>query len=77
MSDRVSGVIPLQPQGTNSTIFTDCCQVAICDNQARCPHCGLPVIGWDEPTTHLRGRARWRAATFHWRWLTATRVVIP
>ena len=24
---------------TNSTKFTDCCQVAICDNEDRCPRC--------------------------------------
>lgn len=62
----VSGVIPLQPQGANSTMFTDCCQVAICDNEPRCPRCRNLVVGHDEPSSHRRGIVRWRMATRHW-----------
>lgn len=36
----------------NSTFFTRCCEVAICDNQESCPGCGKKVIPtsrrWDE-----------------------------
>ena len=28
---------------TNSTKFTTCCHVAICDNRERCPKCGADV----------------------------------
>lgn len=28
---------------TNSTTFTECCQVAVCDDQSDCPACGEPV----------------------------------
>ncbi len=30
---------------TNSTTFTTCCDVAICDNQRKCPACGEAVEG--------------------------------
>ena len=39
---------------TNSTMFTTCCGVAVCDDQANCPDCGEEVIPrssrgrWDE-----------------------------
>jgi hypothetical protein len=59
-------IVPLRPSGTNSTMFTACCGVAICDDQAGCPGCGREVVGGDEPTNHLRGRARWQNATRHW-----------
>ena len=39
----------------NSTMFTTCCEAAICDDQATCPRCGCDI----EP----RSRAgRWQAA---------------
>ena len=39
----------------NSTMFTTCCSVAICDDQAKCPECKEVI----EP----RGsRARWERA---------------
>jgi len=28
---------------TNSTLFTTCCKVAICDDQSKCPVCGEAV----------------------------------
>jgi len=56
----------LQPNGTNSTIFTSCCQVAICDDEAKCPHCREDVIGADAETKYQRGRIRWNYATAHW-----------
>jgi len=24
---------------TNSTLFTECCEVAICNDESHCPHC--------------------------------------
>jgi len=62
-----SGVNPIFPRGTNSTMFTDCCDVAICDDERHCPKCGNPVIGYDADTNHERGKIRWAAATRHWK----------
>ena len=59
-------IIPLRPSGTNSTMFTVCCEVAICDYETKCPVCKRLVVGHDEPTDHRRGLARWRNATNHW-----------
>jgi hypothetical protein len=65
-SGKVMKVLPIYPSEANSTMFTECCQVAICSYQANCPHCGRPVIGHDlsEPA---RRRLRWWSATAHWR----------
>lgn len=60
-------IMPLAPYGTNSTMFTTCCKVAICDDQANCPSCGEPVIGYDANTNHERRRIRWKDATSHWK----------
>ena len=59
---KVSGLLPLYPQGTNSTFFTACCEVAICNDQPNCPRCQQKVIGWDAGTEHERGLIRWRHA---------------
>ena len=40
---------------TNSTMFTTCCQVAICDDETKCPRCKETV----EPQGHY---ARWEKA---------------
>lgn len=40
---------------TNSTMFTTCCQVAICDDQKRCPKCKAEIY----PETP---RGRWEHA---------------
>ena len=61
-----AGITPLMPQGTNSTMFTECCNVAICDDELCCPSCGREVIGDDAATNHDRNRIRWRDATKHW-----------
>lgn len=63
---RFVGVLPLYPQGTNSTMFTECCEVAICDTQGLCPKCKREVIGADDESEYDRGRTRWRYATRHW-----------
>ncbi len=60
------GVNSLQPRGTNSTMFTQCCNTAICDSESQCPACGQKVIGSDAETNHERNRIRWNYATSHW-----------
>jgi len=62
----LSDIIPLMPQGTNSTMFTQCCNTAICDNQKCCPQCGREVVGIDAKTDHERSIIRWRNATRFW-----------
>ena len=64
--DRPADIIKLTPQGTNSTMFTECCGVAICDYEKNCPKCGRLVIGYDSETDHMRGLVRWRSATKYW-----------
>ena len=61
-----SDISPLMPHGTNSTMFTNCCGAAICDDQRYCPVCGRKVVGWDAESDHERGTIRWRNATKHW-----------
>ena len=61
-----SDIISLTPQGTNSTMFTACCSVAICDDEGHCPGCGREVVGHNAETNHERGRIRWENATRHW-----------
>lgn len=56
----------VQPQGKNSTMFTMCCDVVICDDQPCCPVCRRTVIGHNAETAHARGRVRWEHATRHW-----------
>ena len=60
------GIIALTPNGTNSTMFTQCCDVAICDDQPNCPICNRKIIGWDAESNHERGKIRWRMATATW-----------
>lgn len=62
-----SDIIPLMPQGTNSTMFTACCETAILDDERSCPKCKRLVVGADAKTTHERGKIRWKNATRHWR----------
>lgn len=63
---EVKGISPIYPQGTNSTMFTECCDVAICNDEKRCPRCKALVVGHDESTDHNRGRRRWESATRNW-----------
>ena len=60
-------LVPLMPQGTNSTLFTGCCQVAICDDEKCCPLCKREVVGADEESRHERHKIRWRNATRWWK----------
>ncbi len=60
-----AGIIKLAPNGTNSTMFTECCETAICEDQPNCPKCGRHVVGWDA-SRHERSRIRWHNATAHW-----------
>ena len=57
---------PIYPHGTNSTMFTQCCGTAICDDEANCPSCKKPVIGHDMSPSERR-RIRWRSATRYWK----------
>ena len=66
-SRQIVGVLPLTPNGTNSTMFTECCEVAICDDEKCCPRCKRKVIGHDAPSAHERGVIRWKTATSRWR----------
>lgn len=47
---------------TNSTLFTRCCEVAICDHQAYCPSCREEVHPGADATDHQRRVARWNMA---------------
>lgn len=47
---------------TNSTIFTNCCHVAISDNQADCPACKEEVYPGRDATNHQRSMHRWNWA---------------
>lgn len=46
----------------NSTMFTECCGTAICNDQGDCPQCGRKVYGHWADTAHERGLMRWRYA---------------
>ena len=65
--EHLMGVMPLLPQGTNSTMFTECCRTAICNDEPNCPRCGRKVIGWDADSDHERGKIRWQHATASWK----------
>jgi hypothetical protein len=56
------GIMPLYPSGTNSTMFTECCRVAICDWERCCPRCGREVVGCDIEGSHARHMYRWKLA---------------
>jgi hypothetical protein len=61
-----SDIIPLVPQGTNSTMFTACCGVAICDYEVGCPRCKRPVVGDNAANRDERRKIRWANATRFW-----------
>ena len=50
---------------TNSTMFTTCCEVAICDHQDHCPKCGKEVFPkghrarWEQAYGPIRRKERW------------------
>lgn len=50
----------------NSTFFTNCCHVAICDDQINCPKCSKPVYPHehrnDTFTSNQRHMMRWSNA---------------
>ncbi len=60
------GIVPLRPQGTNSTMFTQCCETAITASELYCPSCKREVIGYDATNDSERSRIRWKDATSHW-----------
>lgn len=55
---RATGVRLSGP--TNSTIFTKCCGVAVCDDEPHCPSCRAKVLP-------VGRAARWEAAYGPWR----------
>ncbi len=59
-------IVAIYPQGTNSTMFTQCCEVAITDSESRCPVCKKKVIGADAETDTERHKMRWFNATRWW-----------
>ena len=61
-----SDIIPLMMHGINSTMFTACCETAICDDERYCPRCKREVVGANATTDHERGRIRWQNATRNW-----------
>ncbi len=58
---------PIYPSGTNSTMFTACCDTAICSDQLSCPRCKQLVIGHDATSKYERERIRWSSATRNWK----------
>ncbi len=62
-----SNIYPLNPSGTNSTMFTACCGFAICDNETGCPKCKGPVVGDGAGSAHKVRLIRWANATSHWK----------
>ena len=58
--DSVFGVFLCSP--TNSTMFTKCCECAICNYETRCPNCRGLIIGHEYESDHERGVVRWRYA---------------
>lgn len=60
-------IMQIYPQGTNSTFFTECCGVAICDDERLCPRCNKPVIGHELEHNYQRNKVRWRDATRFWK----------
>jgi hypothetical protein len=60
MSASLIGVFLCSP--TNSSMFTNCCRVAITDREARCPVCRQEVYPGEDATEHERYRLRWEMA---------------
>lgn len=62
---------------TNSTFFTTCCSVAICDDQQKCPKCKKDVYPFhDRMTPQERDEAAggyYNANTHNARWSAARR----
>ena len=59
-------ILPIYPNGTNSTMFTECCDTAICDDERCCPKCRRKIIGFDAKSNHEREMIRWSSATRFW-----------
>ena len=65
--DYVAGIKPIFPHGTNSTMFTECCGSAICEDELYCPSCKRKIIGYDADSEHERSMIRWANATKNWK----------
>lgn len=62
----IVGIMPIYPQGIDSNMLTECCQVVICDDEVLCPNCKRKIIGYDV-LQNERGKVRWKNATRNWR----------
>lgn len=56
--EEVYGVFLCSP--TNSTMFTECCDVTICSYERRCPVCNALIYGHEATSDHERGTMRWK-----------------
>lgn len=63
----MAGVETILAHDANSTMSTECCSVAICDDEEKCPKCKINVIGYDAGSDGERGNIRWRYATRLWK----------
>lgn len=52
---------------TNSTFFTTCCSVAICDDQRKCPKCKEDVYPIGNYNDNEIRRLRFASATKQWK----------
>lgn len=55
---------------TNSTLFTDCCGIAICDDEKKCPRCKKeislsPQDRFDHAMVQFYGREKLSIFLFH------------
>lgn len=49
----------------NSTMFTECCDVAILPHQTKCPSCGTLIVGHDCKDDNETRVKRWNYAKSH------------
>jgi len=47
---------------TNSTMFTTCCECAICNDQQYCPRCKQEITPYEPGNPHETGMMRWEVA---------------
>jgi hypothetical protein len=56
-------LIPVRLSGpNNSTMFTACCDVAICDDEWKCPRCKREVYPGKDHNEQERRKWRWEQA---------------
>ena len=68
INNDIVEIVPISKIGTNDVLLTECCFVAICDDQLHCPQCGRKVIGCDAQNDNERSKIRWNnAKRLFWR----------